>query len=489
MNENNDKVVSAIKWSTITEIVAKLVTPISNMILARLLTPEAFGIVATATMVFSFADMLSDSGFQKYLVQHEFKDENELAKSTTVAFWTNLFISIVLWLFITIFSEQISAMVGNPGLGIVIIISCLSLPLTSFSSIHMALYRRKFDYKTLFLVRLVSVIIPIFITVPLAFITRSFWALIIGTLCGNIVNTVLLTVRSSWKPVLYFKFDILKEMISFSIWSLFEAISIWLTNYIGVFIVGAILSPYYVGLYKTAMNTVNQIMNLVTAATTTVLFSALSRTQNNQVAFEKTFFSFQRNVSLLILPMGVGVFCFRDFVTSILLGNQWAEAAGFIGLWSVVNSIKIILSNFCSEAYRAVGKPRVSLFVQISQLIFLIPAIVYGASKNFETLYFMRCTVSLELILINLIIVRTSLKISSIKMIKNILPEIIASAVMGILAYCLSCMSDSFVLNITFIILCVIIYFGVILVIPQSRRDTLQMFKKIFLRGIKNEIQ
>ena len=95
MNSNNlnKKIGMAAKWSIATEIAAKLISPVSNMILARFLTPEAFGVVATVTMVTSFADMFTDAGFQKYLVQHEFKDKNDQYDSTTVAFWTNLAIS------------------------------------------------------------------------------------------------------------------------------------------------------------------------------------------------------------------------------------------------------------------------------------------------------------------------------------------------------------------------------------------------------------
>ena len=82
----NLKIGQATKWSSITEIIAKLIAPITNMILARLLVPEAFGVVATLTMVVSFAEIFTDAGFQKYLVQHEFADEKDLEQSTNVAF-------------------------------------------------------------------------------------------------------------------------------------------------------------------------------------------------------------------------------------------------------------------------------------------------------------------------------------------------------------------------------------------------------------------
>lgn len=477
MNKEN-KVLNATKWSSLTEIAAKLVTPISNMILARLLTPDAFGVVATATMIFSFADMFTDSGFQKYLVQHEFANAQDREESTTVAFWTNLGLSLLFWMIIALFSEQIAVLVGNPGLGNVIVVACISLPLTSFSSIQMALFRRDFDFKTLFYVRMVAVVIPLVVTVPLAFITHSYWSIIIGTICGNLSNAIILTWRSSWKPKLFYSITKLKEMLWFSVWSLIEAVSIWLTNYIGVFIVGAYLSSYYLGLYKTSMNTVNQIMNLITSATTTVLFSALSREQNDRDSFQNTFFMFQRNVGLLIVPMGIGIFLYQNLITKILLGSQWMEAAGFIGLWGLVNSLKILLSNYCSEAYRATGKPKVSVLVQLSQLIVLIPAIIYGAKQGFETLYLLRCMVSLELIIVNLITVKIALKISPIRMVQNITPEIFAALIMAVVALGLKQISDSIIWEIVSIAICACVYFAVILLLPCTRKFFLPIIRK-----------
>ena len=65
-----DTTATATRWSSITEVVAKFVMPIVNIILARLLTPEAFGVVATVTMIVSFAEIFADAGFQKYIIQY-----------------------------------------------------------------------------------------------------------------------------------------------------------------------------------------------------------------------------------------------------------------------------------------------------------------------------------------------------------------------------------------------------------------------------------
>ena len=76
------RVLNATKWSTFAEIMAKLATPIVNMVLARLLTPEAFGVVAAITIITSFADIFTDAGFQRFIIQHEYESDEELDKGT-----------------------------------------------------------------------------------------------------------------------------------------------------------------------------------------------------------------------------------------------------------------------------------------------------------------------------------------------------------------------------------------------------------------------
>ena len=110
----NRKIGKALRWSTITEISAKLISPITNMVLARLLTPEAFGLVATVTMVVTFAEVFTDAGFHKYIVQHEFEDDEDLDKSTNVAFWTILF--FISFAVIFIFADS-TYLAGSAGIG------------------------------------------------------------------------------------------------------------------------------------------------------------------------------------------------------------------------------------------------------------------------------------------------------------------------------------------------------------------------------------
>lgn len=466
----NRKVKTATKWATIGEIAAKLVTPISSVVLARLLTPEAFAVVTTLAMIISFAEIFTDAGFQKYLVQHEFIDDKDRDESTNVAFWSNLAMSLFLWFIITAFSGPLAALVGNPGLGHVLVIACVSIPFAAFSSIQMALFKRDLDFKTLAKVRIISTFIPLVITVPLAFWMRSYWALVIGTIIVNLVNAVLLTIYSKWKPRRFYSLTKLKGMFSFTVWSMVEAISIWLTSYVDVFIVGTMLSQYYLGLYKTSSTLVGQIMALITSITTPILFSALSRLQDNDREFKQLFFKFQKLVGILIIPMGAGIYVFSDLITKLLLGNQWLEASGFIGLWGLTGAITIVFSHYASEVYRSKGKPRLSVLAQWLHIIALWPAVLIAVKYGFEVLYIVRSLVRFEGIFVHAIIMLIFIGISFGQMLKNVMPSIIATFIMVLMGII---MKENMPTNVCWqlaeIIVCSLIYWGVIIIFKEER--------------------
>ena len=474
----NSKIVNATKWSTITEVMGKLVAPISSMVLARLLTPEAFGVVATLNMVIAFAEIFTDAGFQRYLIQHEFKDEEDKDKSTNVAFWSNLVMSFVLWGIIAIFNAPLATLVGSPGLGHVLVVACVSIPLAAFSSIQMALFKRSLDFKTLFWRRLAMILVPLCVTIPLAFWLRSYWALVIGTIVTNLVNAILLTVKSNWRPRRYYSFARLKEMFSFCAWSVVDSVLVWATSYVDIFFIGRALDAYYLGLYKTSITTVGHFTSLITASVLPVVMPAISRLQDNIPEMRKTLLKFQKYTAVLLLPIGVGIFLFQDLVTAIMLGDQWTEAASFIGLWALMEVVTVVFARFCSNVYPAIGKPNISVISQILHLVVLVPAVIISGQYGFKPLYITRSLVRLEGILVNFIFVYITIKQSPWKMIVNVLPEMLSCFVMVCVALLLLRFNNSIALSFAWIAVCAIAYFVTLSLFPDDKGILLSLKDK-----------
>ena len=469
-NKSIDKKIGqATKWSSITEIMAKLVAPISSMVLARLLVPEMYGVVASVNMVISFSELFTDAGFQKYLIQHEFENEEDLTKATNVAFWTNLIISFIAWGLIILFASPIAKLVGNPGKEFVLCVSCVSIPLAALSSIQNARFKREMDFKTLFSVRLVAILVPFFVTIPLAFITRNYWSLVIGTIVINIANAVVLTVRSKWKPKFYYNAKVLKTMLSFSLWSMAESILAWLINWGDTFIVGLYLSQHFLGLYKTSMTTVNQIIGIISAATVPVMLTALSRLQNDELKFKETYYKFNFLTSILLLPMGAGMYIYRNLICSIMLGPAWSEAANFMGIWGLISAVAILYNSYNGNVLISKGKPQISVIVQVVQIAFIVPAVYYSVKISYDCLVYTRALVRLIGMLIFIIVNWKMFGLSFVLCMKKSLGPIVATGVMGIAGYVFVNLGLSEALQFFTVFVCMIIYFGVVICFPSVR--------------------
>lgn len=463
------EIISASKWSIVTETMSKLISPITNMILARILTPEIFGAVVTVNMVTSFADMVTNTGFQKYLIQHEYKNNEEENYSLSVAFWANFILSIVFWIVICIYSKNIAKLLGNINLNLAISIASVQIPISSFSSIQIAVYRRKFDFKTLFWVRTITVLVPFVVTIPLAVSGCGYWSLIIGSLCGLILSAIIMTIKSEWKPQFIFRIYILKKMLKYSTWSTVDAVALWLENWVDAFIVGSFISTFYLGIYKTSLNTVNSIYATVTAAIAPVLFSALSRCQNDENLFKRTFINIQTNVAYILFPLGTGIFICSELVTKILLGSQWHEASRIIGIWALTMALITTIANFNSDAFRAAGRPDVSFLVELITTIFVVLVCSISVKKGFWALVYARALVTFINPIISYIFMKKIVNIGYADVFKAIIKPFICTLIMGIVLSILKFYLNSLIGNVIAIGISVLIYILTVYLI--SRKD------------------
>ena len=476
------KVVAAAKWSLVTEVLAKLITPVTNIILAHILAPTAFGILATIMMVISFAEMLADAGFQKFLVQYEFESEDEKQKNVSVAFISNIVLAIVLWLVIIIWRDELAILVGNEGLGFPLAIMGAMLPLGAFSSIQMAMYRRSFNFKFLLSIRMITIITPLFISIPMALAGFDYWSLIAGLLAAHLFTAIALCVRQEKLISIYFSSTVFRKMFSFSAWSLAEAFSIWLTAWVDTFIISHFLNAYYLGLYKMPTAIVTTVMAIATSSMAPVLFSALSRHQHNQVEFEKTFLTFQRYMALFLVPLGVGMFVYQDFIVEILLGPQWKLAGIVLGSWALSSSLVTAISYLISEAFRAKGMPNVSFLAQMAHLFVLIPVIYVCVQYDFTTFVYARSIVRVQMIAVLLYLLAIYVGMNAWLVIRNIKSYIIASAVVGTGSYVLLHLHNSMIRTIFCIHISLILYLVVLYLFPTERIILTKIWESVLLR-------
>lgn len=476
----DNKIFSATKWSAIAEVTAKITAPITNMILARLLTPNEFGIVAAITIIISFADIFTDAGFQKFVIQHEFYDENILNKYSDVAYTANMLLSLLIYFIIFICRHKLAVLIGCSEAYNGIAVAAMTVLCTSFSSVIIARFRRELNFKPLFFIRLSGALIPLVITVPLAFVLKSYWAIVIGNVFQQFFIATVSVKLSVYKPRIKVDIKLFSEMLSFSLWNLMETLSIWFAGQANVFIVASVLNSYYLGLYKVGMSTINSYMSIITATITPVLFSALSRVQKDKIAYKNTFNKFQKVIAVFVLPMGAGMFLYRDLMVGILLGTQWKEISDFMGLWALMSALTITYSNTSCEVYRSMGKPKISFFLQMIYLVIYVPAIYYAACKGFYTLCWVACVVRGVPVIFDFVMLHKKFEIMITNVIKNTGVQIVATCVMVMVGV----LSRKYVKGITdemlSIFVCGVSYIFIILLFPSMRKELVTMKKRVW---------
>lgn len=482
MSEITSKIATASKWSILTEVFSKIMLPISSMILARLLTPEAFGVVATTSIVISLSDLLMGSGFQKYLIQHKFESTTEKYQIANVAFFTNVVIGTIIWLIVIGFNKSIAQLIGGEGYEWAIIVAALAIPLDSLSSIHIALFNRDLNFKSIFKIQVVKGVIPLLIIVPLAIIFRNYWALIIGNIINAIARFIIASCLSTLKIQLHFSFKQLKQMLNYSVWMILDSILIWIVNHIDILIISRMFSQYHLGLYKKSIALTTSIMVVISSTVIPLIFPTFSQLQNDLGRLRSTMLTLQKYLSLIIIPVGMCLFLYSDIITIILFGDQWIAAAPIIKLWGITQTFYLLINRFCSAVYPAIGKPQISVTNQLLYAVVLIPTVIFSTQYGFETLYTNRILIRFWMIAINLVWVYIVIKQSTVKIFLNILPELLGGLMMTATTKLFLTFSQNIIWQVVTMILSVVCFFLFVAMFKAEREAMMAIYSKAVKR-------
>lgn len=452
----------------------------TTIVLARLLSKEVFGIVASLTAITALADMLADAGFNAYIVQHQFKSEKEQKGTLNICFWTNILIALLLFSIIEINRDDFSRLVGAEGYGNVLAIMALMIPMVSVSSIEMAIMKKDLNFKSLGLIKIISKIIPFVVTIPLAIYGYGYWSLVFGTLVGELIGMILSVFWGGFIPTILYPMEYLKSIFSFSIWAYIESILEWLTANVAILVLASIYGVIELGIFKVAVNLVTQMTSSIYALYSNVYKSAIAKEQFNPETFKKLFLTFQKYASILSLPLGVFVFVYRDMITDILLGSTWIEASTIIGLYSLTCTISISFGNFYSDAIRALGRPLNLVVIDAVYLISIL-ALLYFANTITFTLFCVYFSI-IKIIQpsLQILIGWKICNVTFIDIIKNSYPQIAASLLIAIVIVLTGLNSLNIVFSIVSAIFAFLIYFVLVYIISPNK----DIYNEVILQKI-----
>lgn len=376
---------TSLKWSVLTEIISRTAQPIVFVVLAKLLTPEDYGVVGTAMIAIAFSQMFWEAGLGKALVQ--IKDSP--LEAAQVVFWTNLALGGMIYAILFVSAPGIAGFFNSPKSGPVLRVLGLQVIVASVTSVQQALLVRDLDFRRLFWIRLLTAFVPGFFSIPLAFYGQGAWALVGGSLAGQSLNLILLWTQSTWRPRWHYDMVLARRLLGFGLWTVMESFGAWLMIWGDSVIVGRYLGIHDLGVYRIGVMMVTIVFGVVLNPFVPIVFPTLSRFQDDLPSLSRVFHGVNRVVVAFALPIGTGLLLVGPEVAAILFGDKW-HGLGLV--LSVVGFSSGISWTVClnTDVYRAMGFPKTAATVMWLHLLFYLPAYWISAQHGLQAFVWTR---------------------------------------------------------------------------------------------------
>ena len=371
------KAIKAALWSAVQSWGTQVVTFVVFTLLARLLDPNAFGLIALAGVFITFVQVFLDRGFSVAIIQRQEIEPEHL----DTALWTGIAIGSLMTICSFFSAETIASLFKEPELTPIIRWLSVVFIIRGFSSVQEAILKRNLNFKALTIRSSVAVIVAGIVATAMAFMGFGVWCLVAQQLTNGILQVVLLWTISNWRPKFKFSLSHFKSLFSFGI----NIVGIDLLNFLtrrgDDFLIGYYLGSEALGYYSVAYRLLITGTQLITGVLNQVATPAFSRMQSEPKRIRKALYQVTFLASLICVPAYVGLGILARELIIVLFGQQWLPS---VLVMQILASIGILQPLFFlnGAVMTAVGKPswrlKINFFSTMVSLIGFAIAVRYG---------------------------------------------------------------------------------------------------------------
>ena len=310
------------RQTAVAQVVTQGVRFLTNVALARLLSPRDFGMVAIAFVVMMLLDQLRDVGTGSAVIQRQSVDQVLL----NTVFLLNIGLGSVLAAVLFFAAGPLAALLGNAGAAPVLQVFAALTVVTALGQLHGALLRREMRFQRVAVMTSVSALTSAVISVCGALLGMNYWALVAGTAAGAVTNTVLAWAFSGWRPTRSWSLASLKSIWRYS-WHLFLSnILYFVFTQVDKVIVSTHLGAVPLGGYSLAQRTVSLPIATMGTVVGDVTFPAFSRRQDDPAALRSGFIRSSAVIALVTFPLMFGLAAVARPLVEVVFGHQWASS-------------------------------------------------------------------------------------------------------------------------------------------------------------------
>ena len=367
-------VIRSFIWKFLERISAQLIQFIVTIVLARLLLPSEYGVIALITVFIALCGVIIDGGFNTALIQK--KNADNLDFSTIFIFSIGL--SILIYAIMFFCAPLISKFYEQSELVSVIRILSLSLPFFAINSIQRAFVSKKMLFKRLFYSSLGAIIVSGAIGIIMAYNGYGVWALVAQSLSSQIVTTVIMWYTVRWRPIFQFSLTRFKGLFNYG-WKIFGANFIT-TLFINArkLVIGKFFTPASLACYEKGGHLPSMVVDNVFSSIQTILLPTLSDSQDNRERVKSMMRRSTRLSCFIIYPLMMLMIVSAKPLVILLLTDKWIGAVPFVQILSISYFFRpITIANW--ETIKALGYSGITLKLEVLKKIVDITILVISA--------------------------------------------------------------------------------------------------------------
>ncbi len=345
---------------------------IISVILARLLSPEHYGVVSITVVFINIAEVFITSGFGNALIQK--KDANEEDYSSI--FWLSLGISVALYLVLFLAAPLISLFYNNNALTAILRVMSLSVPISALNTIQRSHVSKLMRFRKFFFSTTIGTLVSAMVGIAMAYAGCGVWALVAQNLINVAVNTVVLWFTAGWKPKFIFNRDKVKPLFSYSWKLMLSQFLSKLTENIRSLIIGKVFSPSDLAYYDRGHAYPNKISTMINSSISMVMFPAASASQSNLKELKMLAKRAISICELVMAPLLITFALCSEVVVRIFLTDVWLPCVPFLQIYCFFY-LFVPINTINLQIIKAQGRSDLVLKCEVVKKIFELLVILF----------------------------------------------------------------------------------------------------------------
>jgi lipopolysaccharide exporter len=368
-----------ILWSTLTFMGSRAVTVVTTIVLARLLAPDQFGLVAAVLVYLTLIELMGDLGMNATVV---YEQQQGVTRRVHVAFTLNLIVAVALTAVGVLAAPLIAALFGFDDHVGLFRLGALNLLLTAFGNIPDALLLRELEFRRRAIPQLVRAGVRGALSIGLAVAGLAASALVIGMLAGTAAWSATQLVLTRYRPRLALDRDVVRGMAAYGGGAVALEILAVITTHFDQIVIARVLGQTSLGLYTVAFRIPEMLIDSIAWNVSLVAFPALSRKRAvDEQGLGRATVSLVRYLALYAVPVAAGLAVLATPLVVVLFGDRWEEAGGVMSAVAVMSGITAIVFPL-GDVFKAIGRQRTLVALNCVQIPLLLVAVLAVADDG-----------------------------------------------------------------------------------------------------------